>query len=234
MASEQTTVLVLMLTAAQIGVLHTLIGPDHYLPFVALAKCRNWNLAKTLLITFFCGLAHTLSSVIIGAVGIIIGASAGLLENIEGSRADIVKWLLLGFALAYIVYGIKRGLSSGYVHSHEDGTIHSHCGLFGHSHSHKISNDTNFWLMFLIFAFGPCEALIPMVMEPASRMDWGGVISIFVVFSSATIFTMMAMVVILLLGVGKIHFPTQFFQRWGSAITGVVILICSILMFIGL
>ncbi len=234
MNSEESVVLVLMFTAAQIGVLHTLIGPDHYLPFVALAKCRNWSMLKTLLVTFVCGFAHTLSSVIIGAVGIFIGASAGLLESIEGGRADIVKWLLLGFALAYLVYGIKRGIATEYVHSHEDETVHSHSGLFGHSHSHNVTSDTNFWLMFLIFAFGPCEALIPMVMEPASRMDWFGVVGIFVVFSSATILTMLTMVAILFFGIGSFRFPTKFFQRWGSAITGLVILICSILMFVGL
>ena len=234
MASEQTIILVLMLTAAQIGVLHTLIGPDHYLPFVALAKCRNWSYIKTLFITFVCGLAHTLSSVIIGAIGIFIGASAGVLEEIEGSRADIVKWLLLGFALAYVIYGLKRALGKDYLHSHADGTVHSHRGLFGHSHSHKLSNDANFWLMFLIFAFGPCEALIPMVMEPASRADWGGVIAIFIVFSAATIFTMLAMVSLLTFGLGKFNFPVEFFKRWGSALTGLVILVCSILMFVGL
>ena len=41
----------LLVTAASIGVVHTLLGPDHYLPFVAMAKARGWSLARTLRIT---------------------------------------------------------------------------------------------------------------------------------------------------------------------------------------
>ena len=32
---------ILAVTAASIGVVHTLVGPDHYLPFVVLAQARG-------------------------------------------------------------------------------------------------------------------------------------------------------------------------------------------------
>lgn len=239
---EQTTLFALGIGAVSVGVVHTLMGPDHYLPFVALSKCRKWSLAKTVLITFFCGLAHTLSSVLIGCVGMFIGVSTGVLEKIEGGRGDLVKWILLAFALAYVIYGLKRGLTWNKVHRHADGTVHSHGGgaaahshgLFGHSHSRDVSNDANFWIIFLIFAFGPCEALIPMVVEPASRGDWWGVLFISVVFSAATIATMLVMVCSLLLGISGFKVSGDFFPRWGSAITGLVICSCAALMFWGL
>ena len=231
----QTTVLALAAISVFAGVSHTLAGPDHYLPFVALSKCRNWSLPKTIVITLLCGLAHTASSVLIGCVGMFIGVSAGLIDKIEGGRGDIVKWLLLAFALAYIIYGLKRGLTWNKVHRHDDGTVHSHShGLFGHSHSRDVSNDANFWIVFIIFAFGPCEALIPLVVEPASRSDWFGVFFISVVFSVATIATMLVMVCSFLLGIGKLNLSGEFFPRWGSAITGLVICSCAALMFCGL
>ena len=33
----------LILTAVSIGFVHTLVGPDHYLPFVAMSAARNWS-----------------------------------------------------------------------------------------------------------------------------------------------------------------------------------------------
>ena len=46
----------LTLSAAAIAFAHTILGPDHYLPFIAMAKARNWGLAKTLKATMACGL----------------------------------------------------------------------------------------------------------------------------------------------------------------------------------
>ena len=233
--AEQTTLIALVSTAAALGVFHTLIGPDHYLPFVALSRNKNWSIFKTLLITFGCGLAHTMSSVLIGCVGIFIGYSAGVLEEIEGGRADIVKWLLLGFAVAYILYGIKRAMACEVdgVHQHEGGVIHSHGGFVNHTHNAPITSDASFWAIFIIFALGPCEILIPLVVEPAARGDWLGVWSISLVFSVATISTMLVLVGSLVLGIKKINLPTSFFSRWSAVITGVVILGCALFMFAG-
>ena len=38
----------LLLTAASIGFIHTLLGPDHYLPFVAMSAARGWSSRRTL------------------------------------------------------------------------------------------------------------------------------------------------------------------------------------------
>ncbi|HEX7375587.1 MAG TPA: hypothetical protein VF278_00670, partial [Pirellulales bacterium] len=53
----------LSLAALSIGFLHTLFGPDHYIPFVAMSRVGGWSRSKTLLITLLCGLAHVGSSV---------------------------------------------------------------------------------------------------------------------------------------------------------------------------
>ncbi|GAG00740.1 unnamed protein product, partial [marine sediment metagenome] len=37
----------LYITAASIGFIHTVFGPDHYLPFVVMSKARKWSLGKT-------------------------------------------------------------------------------------------------------------------------------------------------------------------------------------------
>ena len=38
--------LILSLSAAGIAILHTALGPDHYLPFAALGTARRWSLAR--------------------------------------------------------------------------------------------------------------------------------------------------------------------------------------------
>ena len=58
--------LLLALTAASLGFIHTALGPDHYLPFIVLSKARNWSVPKTMWITFISGVGHVGGSVVIG------------------------------------------------------------------------------------------------------------------------------------------------------------------------
>src|SRR3989304_1685413 len=57
-------------TAAGIGFLHALLGPDHYLPFVLMGRAGRWSRVKTLTITFFCGVGHVGSSLLLAAGGV--------------------------------------------------------------------------------------------------------------------------------------------------------------------
>ena len=68
---------VLLVTAASIGFFHTLFGPDHYLPFIVMAKARKWSLTKTTWITLLCGIGHIGSSVILGMIGVAISCECG-------------------------------------------------------------------------------------------------------------------------------------------------------------
>ena len=65
---------ILTVTAASVGLIHTLIGPDHYLPFIVLAKARNWSVLRTSWITFLCGLGHMSSSVVLAWIFHALGA----------------------------------------------------------------------------------------------------------------------------------------------------------------
>ncbi|MDP4185456.1 MAG: hypothetical protein Q8862_09885, partial [Bacteroidota bacterium] len=59
-------ILILSLTAASVGFIHTLFGTDHYLPFIVLSKARKWSNVKTAWITVLCGIGHISGSVLIG------------------------------------------------------------------------------------------------------------------------------------------------------------------------
>ena len=78
-------ILILTITAATLGFVHTLFGPDHYLPFIVMSKAKNWTNTKTIWITTLCGLGHVASSVILGGIGIGFGIGLHKLEFFESA-----------------------------------------------------------------------------------------------------------------------------------------------------
>src|SRR3989344_1331242 len=101
---------ILIITAASVGFLHTIFGPDHYVPFIAMAKASGGAKSKTVLITFFSGLAHVFSSVILGIFGISFGIAVAKLEYVESLRGDLAGWALIAFGLVYFVWGMRKAL----------------------------------------------------------------------------------------------------------------------------
>src|SRR5438045_2301424 len=92
---------ILLIAAITVACLHTLTGPDHYLPFIALSRSKNWSLSRTLFWTLVCGLGHVLSSVVLGLGGAAVGWSLSKLKGLEGIRGSIAGWMLLGFGMVY-------------------------------------------------------------------------------------------------------------------------------------
>ena len=74
--------LILIATAASIGFFHTILGPDHYLPFIVMSRSGKWSVKKTMLVTLLCGLGHVLSSILLGVAGIALGVAVFRLEAV--------------------------------------------------------------------------------------------------------------------------------------------------------
>lgn len=250
-ASLPQSIVVLSGTAASLGLLHTLFGPDHYLPFVALARAGRWSLSKTVVVTLLCGAAHVLSSVVLGLVGIAVGIAVFKLERIEAWRGDIAGWLLLAFGLAYLVWGVRQAVRNRphtHLHVHADGSVHSHEHVHAAEHSHvhaapyagdaapptgrDSAGRTTPWILFLIFVFGPCEPLIPMVMYPAAQGSFFGVVLVTVLFGLTTLATMTTIVVLACLGATR--FSLGRFQRYGHALAGLLVVACGAAVLLGL
>lgn len=230
--------LILLGAAATIGFVHTLIGPDHYLPFVALSKARGWTTAKTARVTVICGLGHVAGSIGLGAIGIAVGITLNNLDMIEGTRGELAAWLLIGFGLAYGGWGLFRAVRNRphtHVHFHANGKRHVHEHTHGrdHVHVHEQSNK-NFtaWTLFIVFVLGPCEPLIPLLMFPAATESLSAVVLVAVVFSVVTVATMTGLVLISLLGLRFI--PTWNLSRYGHVLAGAVIALCGIAIQLGL
>ena len=245
----------LILTAASIGFIHTLLGPDHYVPFVAMGAARRWSTRKTLWITSLCGLGHVLGSVLIGFVGIGIGVSLHKLQWLEGVRGDTAAWLLTGFGLAYLAWGLKKawrarphshehvhgdGLFHEHRHGHEGPHLHPHVPLrpLAHTHPHPHvdagkARSVTPWALFVIFVLGPCEPLIPVLMYPASQHSVWGTVAVVLAFGATTIATMLGVVYLATRGLERLPLDTA--ERYSHALAGAALSLCGLgIVFLGL
>lgn len=230
---------ILAVTAASIGFLHTLFGPDHYLPFIVMSKARGWSMPRTMILTLFCGLGHVLSSVVIGILGVSIGIALGKIEAFESIRGSLAGWALMSFGLVYMIWGIRnviRNKPHSHLHLHPDGTKHEHEHTHQHEHSHvhnaKKKNITP-WVLFTIFVLGPCEPLIPILMYPAAQSSISGLIFITAIFAITTISTMMIVVYVASLGLKMVFF--QKLEKYTHALAGGIILLSGVAInFLGL
>jgi hypothetical protein len=219
----------LLWTAVTIAFLHTVIGVDHYLPFIVLSRARSWSWRKLMVITGLCGVGHVASSVALGMLGVGAGVAVERLVATEEARGDIASWLLIGFGLAYAVWGLYRSLRGRphtHLHVHDDLTVHTHepAHLGDHGHVHEVpGRSVSTWTLFIIFVFGPCEPLIPLLIVPASQLHWGAVTLVAAVFGAITIGTMLGVVALGRLGLSLSHIaPLERFVHFfaGLAIAG--------------
>ncbi len=204
----------LLLTAVSLGVGHTLLGPDHSIPFIAMAWEGRWSLKKTMAVTFLCGLAHILSSVAIGLIAIGFKWEVSRAVSIETFRGNWIGWMLMGFGLVYLIWGMKKAYA------------------IRHAADEKPSSKKT-WLFFLLFAFGPCEPLIPLLMYPASHQSATSLLVVTMTFGAATLITMLSAVAFGLAGVRSIS-PGRL-GRFAPALAGGTIFLCgAAVQFLGL
>jgi nickel/cobalt exporter len=253
----------LYLSAITIGFLHTITGPDHYVPFVAMSQVGRWSLKKTIIVTLLCGCGHVGSSVVLGFIGVACGIVVFQLEPIESARGNLAGWLLVAFGLAYFTWGVVRAIRNvphTHLHAHPNGTLHAHqhthVGEHLHVHAADAVNPCHIpaadsaaanagagaaamsvpsmtpWVLMVIFLFGPCEPLIPLLMYPAAQFSTWGVICVTALFGLATLATMTTVVVLMYLGAGALNF--HWLHRYSHAMAGLVVTSCGLAIKLGL
>lgn len=223
-----------LVAAATIGFVHTLLGPDHYIPFITLARAQNWNLGRTLATVAACGVAHVLGSAVLGGIGLATGAAIGQIEGVEAGRGNFAAWAMVAFGVAYCAWGIRRAVvvakglvphvHGEHVHIHSDG---------GHHHRHAaITNDQarprTFWALLVLFVLGPCEPLIPLFVVPASRGRWDVALATIVVFGIVTVVTMLAVTTFGFLGAKQINFGPA--ERYAHALAGGAVAVSGLMV----
>lgn len=212
----------LWLTALTTAIVHTVAGPDHYLPFIAIAKARDYSLKKTLAWTFVCGLGHIGSALLIALAFIYFShwLSASRFTWLEDNRSDLAAYTMIGLGAAYLLWALRHRLL------HKKGMAHSH---FPKGAQNK---NITVWVLFIIFVLGPCEALLPILTASSVIGSSAAVISSTIVFSVATIATMTIAVSSGLLGLKIL--PLSGFEKYAHEIAGTTIMACGAAIICGL
>lgn len=215
------TLSALWMTSLLTAVIHTIMGPDHYLPFVAIGKSRGYRLKTTLLWTFICGIGHIVSALLI-ALAFIYFSHWLSEENftwIEDNRGNIAAYSLIGLGAAYLLWALKHRWQ------HKHNLKHQHFPV------NADSKDISVWVLFIIFVLGPCEALLP-ILTASSVLGVYAVISSTIIFSIATISTMMLAVTLGTLGINALRFNRL--EAYAHEIAGGTIMACGIAIICGL
>ncbi|MDP2653737.1 MAG: hypothetical protein Q8Q08_06870 [Candidatus Omnitrophota bacterium] len=165
-------------SAVILGFSHTIFSPDHYVPFIALAKANRWSFPKSFLLIVVCGTAHVFSSVLIGWWGLKFLVSLQDLQFIDSFREAILAWALICFGLLYVLRGMKRTWQ-GRRRSVSSNPVPPAGFLQG--------------FLISIALLGPCEPLIPLMgfSQQLPPFSFAGIVA---VFGLTTVFTMLGIV----------------------------------------
>jgi len=184
----------LLLSAASLGLVHTALGPDHYLPFIVLGRAEGWSLRRTLCWTVLCGAGH-------------------VHEHLHGDGTR--------HRHAHLHGGGRDDADAGEhaaVHGGQDGQQAASPAAAHHDAGHRRTA----WALFLVFVLGPCEPLIPLLLVPAAAHDPWAVALVAAVFAAVTIATMAVIVALGHVGVGLVRLRAV--ERWTHALAGFAIL----------
>lgn len=197
---EFSSLTLLLGSTLTIGVLHAL-APDHWVPFVSIGRAQKWSKPKLAMITFVSGIGHVGSSIVIGAAGLLLGFGLSRIEGLESQRGQVAGLLLIGFGLAYALWGIKHARK----HRHEQ---------------IDPKKAVTVWTMIAIFVLGPCEPLIPL-MFVAAAFGWHAVFLVTLLFSIVTLMMMVSQALLGYIGVGFL--PSHKYEHYSHTIAGAVI-----------
>jgi nickel/cobalt exporter len=199
-------------TAAVVGALHSM-APDHWVPFVAVGRARAWSAARTTQVTLLCGFAHVTVSVVLGLLALRLGQ--GMLAAFGARLESVAGILLVGFGLAYGLWGMRRALG-GKLHGH----AHPHF-----DHVHDPSRATVAGLL-LLFSVDPCVRLIPIILA-AAPLGWVKVVALILIYEAATLGSMVAIVLVARSGAFS-GLRAPWLDRYGDALAGGLIVVTGL------
>lgn len=156
--------------------------------------------------TVLAGVGHVASSLLIGTLGLALGIAAERVNIWESTRGNIASLLLIGFGLAYMVWGIKN---------------------WGRKHSNDIGQArvVSYWTLFAVVVFGPCEPLIPLIFA-GSAYGWTTVFVVFLLFGVSTIAMMLLQVHLAAFGVSLVG--GHWFEHAADVVAGGVIVLTGV------
>jgi nickel/cobalt transporter (NicO) family protein len=191
-----------------ISLLHAVI-PNHWLPVLAIGKKHGWDLAETTRITFLAGMAHVISTVIIGILLGLIGSE--LTEHIEDFTRIIGPSILILIGL----YFVRQHYT------------HHHFHLQKEQLEKKTKSSIILALIVAMF-LSPCMEIEAYFLLAGSN-GWYVLAGIAAMYSIITIVGMLIWIRIVYKGLLKLNW-----HKWehnAGIITGLVLIVTGIISF---
>jgi len=192
-----------------ISLLHAVI-PNHWLPVLAIGKKEGWNLAETTRITFIAGMAHVISTVIIGLLLGLIGGE--LTQHIEDFTRIIGPSILILIGL----YFVRQHYTHHHFHLQKE-------------QIEKKRNKSSIILALIIAMFlSPCMEIEAYFLLAGSK-GWYMLAAIATMYSLITIAGMLIWIRIVYKGLIKLNW-----HKWehnAGIITGIVLIVTGIISF---
>jgi nickel/cobalt transporter (NicO) family protein len=192
-----------------ISILHAII-PNHWLPVLAIGRKHHWGLQEVTRVTFLSGLAHALSTVVIGIVLGLLGLQ--LAQSVKSFTHFVAPsiLILLGF---FFIYQHHR-------HKH----FHLHGLPSPTVHKNKIIGS-----LVLSMFLSPCLEIEAYFLLAGSR-GWWAVIGIAVMYFVITISGMVLWVRLAYRGVLKMNWHNL--EHKAGIITGWTLVLSGLLSFL--
>jgi hypothetical protein len=204
----------LIAAAAGVGFGHAVM-PDHWVPLAVLGRTRRYPLSRVARLSGLAGVAHVIVSLLLGAAIIAIGLQ--LRSSIQSAQNTIVGAVLVATGVGFVVFEL-----SGRSHSHSHGGHH-------HAHPRRLPG-----VMEVMVPFGaaasPDLTILPVFLA-AAAVGAGTAIGSLLAFAVVTIVTIVGLTLVATLGGYQLR--GKWLDRWGNAITAVVLLIIGTLVLVG-
>lgn len=191
-----------------ISLLHAVI-PNHWLPVLAIGKKEGWSLAETSRVTFIAGLAHVVSTVMIGLLLGLIGGE--ITEHIEHFTHIIGPSVLILMGLYF--------LRQHYAHHHF------------HLQPEQISKKTkrSIILALIIGMFlSPCMEIEAYFLLAGSK-GWFMMAGIAIMYSVISIAGMLIWIRIVYKGLLKLNWHK--WEHSAGIVTGLILIITGVISF---
>ena len=191
-----------------ISLLHAL-SPSHWLPVLAIGRKENWSLPQTIKITFIAGLAHVVSTVIIGFILGYVGASMQAYADYFTRLVAPGILILLGF------YFIQQHYKHHHFHLNEKKMI-------GRSTSKII------WALVIAMFLSPCMEIEAYFFLAGTYGFWFSAAIAFM-YAVVTLTGMMIWITVAYKGMLKLNWHSL--EHNAGIITGGILIITGIITF---
>lgn len=191
-----------------ISLLHAVI-PNHWLPVLAIGKKEGWSLAETSRITFIAGLAHVISTIVIGLLLGLIGSE--LSAHIEDFTKIIAPSILILMGLYFLRQHYR----------------HHHFHIDKNEVERKSKKSIILALVVAMF-LSPCMEIEAYFLFAGSK-GWYVLVAIAAMYSIITITGMLLWIRIVYKGLLKLNW-----HKWehnAGIITGLVLIVTGIISF---